>query len=330
MARRRIGAADSRRCSSRSACGREPPASTAAAIVRADLLTVAGGDPRRARPEIHRAAVSHARGAGHRAADAMVAAAFAWSIVLLNGSGVLLLQLLGVPTHGPSSRALPGGDRAPDRREPRRRSARAAGAGAAPSRAAARTAHRPSVDGAARAARGHRRSRRPCPTCCASSPRAHTAGCPSTAARWTTSSASCTPKTSVTALHRSTAARRSLARCCARFVRVPDSMPGRPPARLPARAAEPSGARGRSDGSVAGLITLEDVVGSCSAACRTSSSRPSYGAAASGRPRRGCPGAMRLDQAGPAVAAPGGGGNDTVGASIVFTRSGGCRNRASA
>ena len=82
---------------------------------------------------------------------------FAWSISLLNGSGVLLLKLLRRALERPPARPFAGGDRAAHRREPRRRAARAGRAGPAPPRAAARPADRKTADGAARAARGARR-----------------------------------------------------------------------------------------------------------------------------------------------------------------------------
>ena len=121
---------------------------------------------------------------------------FSWSIAFLNGSGVLLLQADARADHRTSPRALAGGDRAAHRGEPRRRAARAAGAGPAAPRAASRPAHREAADGAARPARRRRRGRRRSTTCSASSRRARTAGCPSIAARSTTSSAFFTSRTS--------------------------------------------------------------------------------------------------------------------------------------
>ncbi len=121
---------------------------------------------------------------------------FSWSIALLNGSGVLLLRALGISLDRTSARALTGRDRAADRGEPRRRAARAAGAGPPAPRASARTS-------AARVsswspARGSRQSTRRFRSkkCFESSPPARTAGSRSTGDQSTTSSASFTPRTS--------------------------------------------------------------------------------------------------------------------------------------
>ena len=81
---------------------------------------------------------------------------FSWSIAVLNGSGALLLRAAARAVDRPPPRALARGDRAAHRREPRRRTARAAGTGPAAPRAAARPAHGAPADGAARAARGDR------------------------------------------------------------------------------------------------------------------------------------------------------------------------------
>ena len=122
---------------------------------------------------------------------------YAWSIVAARtAAACCCCKLLRVPSTGAPPRALARGDRAAHRGEPRRRPARAAGAGAAASRAPARPARRAAADGAARAAGGDRCVDAVRATCCASSPRARTAGCRSIAARSTTSSASCTPRTS--------------------------------------------------------------------------------------------------------------------------------------
>ena len=132
---------------------------------------------------------------------------------------------------------------AADRGEPRRRPARAAGAGAAAPRAAARAAQRAAADGAARAAGGLERDDRS-PTCCASSRRAPTAGCRSSAA----------PLDDIVGiLHTKDVVTHFLERGTHRHAgRAGPADPsrarhdaGRSPARLPARAAQPSGARRR-------------------------------------------------------------------------------------
>ena len=164
------------------------------------------------------------------------------------------------PEHRPPPRALAGRDRAADRREPRRRPARAAGAGAAAPGAAARPAHRAAADGAAR--RGWRRSkrRRRSTRCCGSWRRARTAGCPSIAARSTTSSASCTRRMSCCDF-----VERAAAATVMSLLRPTRPRPETHARRSPARASCASGAATRrssstTHGAVVGMITLEDVV----------------------------------------------------------------------
>ncbi len=113
-------------------------------------------DPRRARPQVARAAGSDAHGALDSAADAVVAAALRSVDRSAQRQRRLPAEAARRHLDRPSPRPLARGDRAAHRREPRRRPARAAGTGAAASRAAARPAHRATADGAARAARCRR------------------------------------------------------------------------------------------------------------------------------------------------------------------------------
>ena len=200
-------------------------------------------------PKTRGAALSHRDGAADRRCRCCGRGAlYAWFIVVLDRSSNAAALAAARAAGDAPSRAFAGGDRAAHRREPRRRAARAAGTGAAAPRAASRAARRAAADGAARSPGGDRDRDAARATCCASSRPAPTAGCRSIAARSTTSSASCTPRTSSrTSCERGRAG--SLAGADqADPARARDDG-RRSPARLPARAAQPPGARRRRGGA---------------------------------------------------------------------------------
>ena len=184
---------------------------------------------------------------------------FSWAIVVLNGSGALLLRLLRVPStghrhvHSPEEiELLIAESRDGGLLEPR-------GTGAPAPGAATRPAHRQPADGAARTARGDRHQHADRRGARRSSPPARSAACRCIAATWTTSPACCTSRTSSPSSSRARTAAR-WRRCSGRSSACATTCPPIGCWRSCANAGSHQALVVDAVGRVIGLITLEDVV----------------------------------------------------------------------
>ncbi len=137
--------------------GRPMPRRLVRGSRRAPLPDDVVGDRRRAGAQVARPHQADRDGALHRAADAVVAPHLLAVDRAPERQRRAAAQAAPRAGRRAPARALPGGDRAADCREPGRRSAGTARAGAASPGAAARASHGAAVDGPTRAARGRRK-----------------------------------------------------------------------------------------------------------------------------------------------------------------------------